>query len=436
VKNVKSPHPLLSLGLLALVLSGCGAPEIETLHPKRGEIEESFLEPARTRLSRTYPITMPTAGRIESISLRPGDRVQKGQRLVAFDTLPTDQEIRRLEAQKLRLEAELLKVKDNQLEETLREGALRELAASRQALKASQAQDEAESLRAKQLEVDLARDEKLLSQKAITRERLERVRLDAHTARIDWRRQGFFTAAMRALDTAVQLGPQIVDRWISRKDHDLAILKHQLTEVDALLLQSHNLRKQQELRSPIDGVVLAREHPGGTTLPAGAGLLTLGKLVDLEVLAEVLSRDALRLRPGTPVLLEGKFPAKIQTLEPLGFTKFSSLGVEQQRVRVRILPEQTLPGIGPGYRLEARFRIRHKAAALVLPRHAVLQNQDRSSFVFLLAGGQLRKTPITLGLTSDLQVEVAKGLSEKDLVVRFPDVSMKEGDPGSQASYP
>lgn len=418
---------LVLAGLLALGAGGCGGPEVEVVPVTRRPIREGFTEPARTRLTRTYPVTMPFAGRVAPLKLREGDPVRVGQPLARADTVALDQEIRALEAQRARFRAELARVDDDRLEATTRRGLVQELAASREMLRASRAQLEAEDLRKRQLEADLVRDEKLVTQKAITRERLDRTRLDAHTARIDWRQQEFTLAALEALHTALELGPGMVDDWMGREDHDRAVLAQQIAEVEAHLVDARHRRSLLDFPSPVDGVVLERSHPGGATLAAGTELLVLGSLEDLEVVAEVLTRDAQHLEPGTPVTLEGSLPARVAALEPQGFTKLSSLGVEQQRVMVRIAPEAPLERVGPGYRLEAHFTTASREEALVVPRQVVLQDSRRRSYVLRYRGGKLEKVPVETGLGSDLELEVREGLEPGDRVVLYPEVGMGDG---------
>jgi multidrug efflux pump subunit AcrA (membrane-fusion protein) len=83
--------------------------------------------------------------------------------------------------------------------------------------------------------------------------------------------------------------------------------------------------------------------------------------------------------------------------------------------------------LGVGYRLQARFFTGSKADALIVPRFSVMQAPDRSFYVFKVVDGRLEKQPVTIGLRSDLDLEVVKGLSEHDLIVAQPDAAMKEG---------
>ena len=97
----------------------------------------------------------------------------------------------------------------------------------------------------------------------------------------------------------------------------------------------------------------------------GTPLVELGDPDDLEVEIDVLSRDAVKIHPGDLVFLEhwgGDRPleGRVRTVEPSGFTKISTLGVEEQRVYVivdLVDPPEERKTLGDGFRVEARVVI-------------------------------------------------------------------------------
>jgi len=146
----------------------------------------------------------------------------------------------------------------------------------------------------------------------------------------------------------------------------------------------------------------------------------------------VLTQDVLRLREGSDVSLQaavGREPiaGKVARIEPAGFTKLSSLGVEQQRVNVIISLEGGRGNLGVGYRLQARFTTGAKADALIVPRYSVLQAPDRAFYVLKAADGVIAKQTVAIGLRSDLELEILSGLGESDPIIARPDATMKEG---------
>ena len=422
-------------GLLALAVlsAGCDrAARVETLSPERGRIVESFTEPARTRLAKAYRITMPVSGRIRRIDFEPGDTVEKGHELVAFVTLPLQKTLEEAQAAVAEFEAEL-QVKDyNKLEDIAAKETEATVEASEEALKAADEEIKAERVRAVRAKSTLDKQQKLFERKVSSEDDVEEAQLAADTANISLRKEEFNRAALRALITAIRLGPQAVKEYLARKRLERVIIVQKLNQAKTRLARAQHDLELAKIVSPIDGVVLERYEQGDAALPEGKDLLLLGNLAQLEVEADVLTQDALRLGKDSAVELQSAagretLHGKVRRIEPAGFTKLSSLGVEQQRVKVIVSLERRPPGLKVGYRLQARFITGSKPDALIVPRFSVLQAPDRSFYVFKLVDGRLVRQPVTIGLRSDLQLEILDGLTGRDTIVARPDTTLKHG---------
>lgn len=417
-----------------LVLTACEeVREVETTRPGIGEIQESFSDPAKTRLAKTWPITMPIAGRIPRIDLEPGDRVTSGQIIVEYDLVPFHHAVDEARAAIRELQSQIIVNEYDKLEQTALKEVRAAIEAAQEALKAADAQIDAEKARSERAAKELVRQEDLIRTGAISQSELEDYVLDAETALIDLKKQEFVRAAMNAIFTAYNLGPQFVNEWLGRKTLQREVLLHQLSQAGVRLEQARYNLNLAFIRSPVDGIVLERYEQGDTLLPAGQTLLLVGNLSDLEVVAEILTQDALRIEPGYRVLLQPTtkmepISGKVKRIEPSGFTKLSSLGVEQQRVKVIISLDRIPKNLGVGYRLQARFLTASKSSALIVPRFSVLQDQDGAFYVFKIQENFMKKQTVRLGLKSDLYLEITDGLSEQDLIVSTPDATMKEGD--------
>lgn len=423
----------LCVVLTAALLPGCGGKtEVDVIGPQRGEIAESFAEPARTRLARTHPVTMPVNGRIGRVMLEPGDTVSAGQALVELDLVPFQTAVEEGRAHVRELEARLAVSRYNRLEMTALEETEIAVEAAEDALRAADAQVEAQRARSDRAGKELTRMERLAAEQVVPLTTLDDARLDAETALIGLRTQEFDRAVTKALAVITKLGPRAVNEYVARKALERAVIEHGLAQAHAALQRAEHDLALAAVLSPIDGVVLERYEDGDVALPAGRPLLLLGDMAKLEVVADVLTQDAMRLVPGATVSLQaarGQMPidGKVKRIEPAGFTKLSSLGVEQQRVRVIVALDERPDGLGVGYRLQARFYTGRKTGVLMVPRFSVLQAPDGAFYVLKVAGGRLVKAPVTLGLRSDLEMEVLSGLSETDVVVATPDSTTKPG---------
>lgn len=430
----KEPHARLvcALSLLVFVLSSCGAPPVKVVSPRRGAIQESFTEPARTRLSKTYPISMPVDGRITRVDLEPKDTVKRGQVLVHYDLVPFQEAIKEARARVSELKANLVVQDDNRLENTALVEARSAIDAASEALKASREQVAAERARWKRADKELKRMTQLLSQQAIPQSKMDDVNLQAETALIELKQQEFYLAAMKAIVFAVNLGPLYVTRYLDRKKLEREVIVHQLAQAEARLAVALHNFKLTDVRSPVNGLVLEKYEEGDSTLSAGKPLLLVGDLKDLEVVADVLTQDALKLSAGTRVTLQpatgmSVIPGTVKRIDPAGFTKLSSLGVEQQRVRVIVSFAGDHGKLGVGFRVQARFTTGSKTNALIVSRFSVMQDPDGSYYVFKVRNGRLKKQSVKLGFRSDLELEIVEGLTQKDIIVARPDTTMEEG---------
>ena len=149
---------------------------------------------------------------------------------------------------------------------------------------------------------------------------------------------------------------------------------------------------------------------------------------------DLLSVDAVRVQPGTRVLVEqwggpGTIAARVRRIEPSGFTKVSALGVEEQRVNV-ILEFTEASGawtaLGDGYRVEARLVTWEAADVLTVPTGALVRAGDQWA-VFVVRNGRAEQQVLTLGHQNGQQAEVASGIEAGAVVVLHPGDTLVSG---------
>lgn len=223
--------------------------------------------------------------------------------------------------------------------------------------------------------------------------------------------------------------------------------KYELELARAALLRSKPLTPEEvehwQLRipSPITGVVMKVLQESETIVQPGTPLLEVGDPRDLEIDIEVLSTDAVKIRPGQTVWLKhwgGDKPlrAHVRLVEPSGFLKISALGVEEQRVHVIAQfddPYSERPTLGDGYRVEAEIVIWEKDNVLKVPTGALFRENghllDTAAdngqpadvwAVYVVENGLARKRRVEIGRRNGLEAEVLSGLTESDLVIVHP----------------
>jgi HlyD family secretion protein len=157
---------------------------------------------------------------------------------------------------------------------------------------------------------------------------------------------------------------------------------------------------------------------------AGTPLLDVGDPSAIEIVVDVLSADAVRIRPGAELWVEdwgGEKPlrATVRRVEPSGFTKVSALGVEEQRVNVIADFVDTPDGLGDGYRIEARIVVWQAEDVLRVPSSALFRHGEGWA-VFVLDGGIARRRGVEIGARGPFAAEVKGGLADGERVVLHP----------------
>ncbi len=376
---LKNPRVLAGLGLVAVLLLASLWPAtvtVDVARVTRGALRVTVDEEGETRVRRRFVVSAPVAGRVGRIELEPGDAVRRGQTLLATffpaDPAPLDA--------RSRAEAE---------------AAVRAARSTRDAARAGR--DRAETA-SKLAESELRRARELAREKL-----LPPSEMDAREA------------AARAAEEALQAA-----------EFDAAAAEHRLQLAEARLapVTAGPRARVLELRAPVDGTVLRRLRESESVVPAGEPLLELGDPSAVEIVSDLLSTDAVRVRAGQEALIEhwggeGTLRARVRRVEPSGFMKVSALGVEEQRVNVVLdfedPPEARRP-LGDGYRVEIRVVVAETASALKAPNSALFRRGEQWS-AFVVEGGRARLRAVELGRRNGVEAEVLKGLAEGAVVV-------------------
>lgn len=182
-----------------------------------------------------------------------------------------------------------------------------------------------------------------------------------------------------------------------------------------------------DVRSPTSGTVMRVTQESEVTVAAGTPLVEIGDPRKLEIVTDLLSADAVRLRPGARVLIDnwgGAQPlnGRVRRIEPFGFTKISALGVEEQRVNVIIDiidPPEKWTKLGHGFRVIIRAVEWESANAQQLPISSLFRDQGKWA-VFVVQNGRARLVPVTIGRMNDEKAELLSGLKKGAVVILHP----------------
>jgi HlyD family secretion protein len=392
MKPVNSSRKILlwSAAAVALALLGWAALRepvqmVSVAAVTRGALEQNFLEEGKTRLKQRFVVSAPVAGRVQRITLQPGDAVRAGQVLAQIEPLSS-----------------------SLLDPRSRSQASAEVAASESALHAARQRSEAAQAASAVAQKELQRLTTLADSGMLSPAALDQSRLQA-------------TSAATALASA-------------RADAQGA--QQRLLGAQALLGDEGRTGRGKLLQvtAPVDGVLVKRAVESATPVALGQVLMEIGNPQALELEVEVLSGDAVRLSrgQGARVLRWGGasvLSASVTRVEPGAFTKVSALGVEEQRTRV-ILDLNTAPeqraALGDGYRVEVEFILRQEKDLLQVASNALFRHADGWA-VYRVEDGVARRTPLQLGLRSATAAQVLGGLQAGQSVIVQPDDRIKDG---------
>ncbi|MBB4211668.1 HlyD family secretion protein [Rhodothalassium salexigens DSM 2132] len=379
----------LLLALLALALRP--VPHIVDLaEVTRGDLAATVAEEGETRVREVYTVSAPVAGRLLRVRFDVGDPVTAGETVLAR-IRPTDPAFldRRTEA---------------------------EITAEIEAARASLALAEADVARA-EAERDFAaselkRGQELAEKGNISTASLDRARMASHTAE----------ASVRTAKAAV------------------AVARSELSRAQAALAQPGEAEEGAEccivqLVSPATGRVLRLLQESEAVVIAGQGIIEVGDPRDLEVVADLLSTDAVRVRAGAPVTIEGwggeRLRGRVRRVEPFGFTKVSALGVEEQRVNAIIDfvgPREAWQTLGHGYRVDVAIEVWRGRDVVSVPGPALFR-EGNDWAVFVARAGRARLRRVEAGRFGPDRVQIVSGLDPGERVVMHPGPSIEDGAP-------
>jgi HlyD family secretion protein len=347
----------------------------------RGPMQITIDEDGQTRAHDRFTLAAPVAGVISRISLHEGDLITAGALVAVIHPLPASS----------REEAEI-----------------RARIASAKALKREADQQAARAETSHQQAMrDLRRFEELYRKDIIPRIQFE----EAQTKEA-------------ALAQEVQA---------ARERATAAAGEVKVAEAGLISLGSPLKEKANAIaiRAPVDGRILRIVEKSEGVVAAGAPIAILSNTNKIEIVADLISTDAVKVQPGAQVFVEnwggeGSLAARLRTVEPFGFTKVSALGIEEQRVNVIADFIDVPPALGDGYRVDVRIVIWESEDVLKVPSSALFRVGDAWN-VFTVGDNVARSRRVDVGHRNAFEAEIRNGLDVGQKVIPHPSNDIKEG---------
>jgi HlyD family secretion protein len=360
---------------------------VEAVAVKRAPLTVTIEEEGRTRVVDRYVISAPVDGVACRVELNVGDRVEQGEVLLAITPL----------------ESQVLDPRS-------RAQARAQVASAESALHAAEEQALAAKAAQQLAAAELKRVRPLKDKGVVSYGAYDEAVSEAKTT----------AATKRSADFKIE------------------VAKYELEAARMVLDYTAGTggepAERVPVRAPISGRILKLAHECEGPVRTGDPLLEVGDPEVLEIEVDVLSSDAVKIKPGMDVLFErwgGEQPLRgtVRIVEPVGFTKFSALGVEEQRVMV--ISDFTSPAehwqrLGDGYRVEARFILWHEEDVLQVPASSLFRYNNGWG-VFVIEGKHAKRRAVDVGQRNGLIAQILDGVQPGEVVINHPSDEVEDG---------
>lgn len=360
---------------------------VDIAEAKRAPMQVTIQEEGKTRVIDRYIITAPVAGTTCRVDLEVGDLIEKDETLVNINPLQSQA-----------------------LDPRSRAEARARVSAAEATLHAAEQNVSVARAEADLASAELARLEPLVEAGHISEERLDQAKAVKRGTK----------AALRSALFAVE------------------VAKHELEAARTALLYTGNTSSNPEdivrVAAPVTGRILQLHQECEGVVSRGQPLLEIGDTSSLEIETDVLSADAVKIKPGMPVLYErwgGERPlaGQVRRVEPVGFTKISALGVEEQRVLIisDITSDAELwQTLSDGYRVESRFILWENEDVLQIPASALFRVNDKWA-LFVMENNKAKKRRVEVGQRNGQSAQILDGLATGEAVITHPDKTIEDG---------
>lgn len=378
----------IAAALLALVAWGFWPKPVlvETATVSRGPLTVRVSEEGKTRIRNRYVVAAPVAGKMRRVPLKAGDEIKAGETLLTVIEPATSPLLDKRAREQAEAAVNMHEAAGKQANESL--------AAAKAALKLAEA--------------DRDRVRSVKGSGTVSQSERDRAEGEASIK----------AAEVRSIEFAIQVN------------------NYRLAQAKAVLGRGDNPATDVpiEVRPPVSGRILKVMQESETVVVPGQAIAEVGDPADIEIEAEILSRDAVMIKPGDNVSIEqwgGETPlqGRVRRIEPAGFTKISALGVEEQRVIVLcdlVNPPDAARRLGDRYRVEARVAVWHHPDVLLAPAGALFREGNQWK-TFIYQNGRAVSRTVTAGHTDGQRTEILDGLAAGDELLLHPPDTVKDG---------
>jgi HlyD family secretion protein len=369
----------ISVALVTLILFFALRPSplpVETSVARRGTLQITLDGEGVTRVNDRFVLAAPVTGKLLRVELKEGDPVSKGQTLATL--LPPE------------------------LDSRANREASAKADAARSAFSEARASHKRSLLNLEQAERRALRFRNLKKEGAVSLEAAELAESEA-------------AMVMRETDAA----RSAVESARHNMEAAQALLNRQLSG------------KPLPLLAPTDGQVLRIHEKSERVINAGTPIVDIGNPSTIEIVIDLLSSDATKVRPGNRVVImawggDKDLQAVVKRVEPAAFTKLSALGIEEKRVNIVATLNEYEPLLGDNFRVQAEIIINEAKNVLQVPLSALFRGKN-GWYLFVIEGGKAVEKSVKIGMRGSYQAELLSGIREGQRVVVHPANDLHDG---------
>ena len=413
---------------------------VKTLKLSPEQIRPSIEATGTIEFFEKVTIVSKSAGRIEKLYVREGQRVKKGQLLAQIEKLPLQLELRKAKAamassrSRLRLSTEKYQNARSGIEIKLK--AIEKQTTQVRELKAS----------LDKIRVTYDRKKKLYEQEGLSDEEFETLktavisreakylmaRNDLEMSYVGYRDQDIRKKGLKVAGNSKTRREQIAGINTRIEKAELEVARSGVRSSEAQLHSLKILLKETSIRSPINGIVAARNKSVGEQVAGGAAGGEQGAimvLVDIDrVYAGVNIREAdlariqegLELEFKVDVYKNKKFSGKISIISPLIDPKTHTIGIKALVAN---------PGhkLRPGMFIRANLLTGEAATTLRIPAKALLPREKNKAWAFVIKKNRVVKRAVTTGKQRGDRIEILSGLKSGEQIALEKLSQLREG---------
>lgn len=404
---------------------------VDTGLVSRGELQVTVNAEGKTRVRDRFSISAPVDGRLARIELDEGDKIKQRDIVARIDPLPLTSSVKEALGRLTEWQAQRQGVATQRPKEANLEQARQRI----QAAIANQRQAEARIVQAQaaleQARRDAERAQELQASGVIPRKDWELAQLHQTTKAKEWEAAKLAAKASVNEVEVAQAALSVLQQQQRDPDYLLKVYDARIASVEAELAKLKDEAARTEIHSPVSGQVLRVQKKSAQYVTSGTPLLDIGNISNLELVIDVLSSDAMKIKPDDQILIDQgtqtkAIQAKVRYIEPAAFTKVSALGVEEQRVNVIGDFTEQPHSFGDAYRVDVQIVIWDSKDVLKVPLSSLFRC-GKSWCTFVVNNGKANRRQIELGQHSDFEAEIRRGLKQGEAVILHPSEQIDDG---------